>query len=167
MIAGLARRLLPHPWFSLTILLVWMMLVNRFAWGSLVFAAVLGLVVPLVVSPWWPDRTVFRCWWKMPEYLALVIWDIVKANVAVARIVLFMPNRDLRPGWLSVPLRLTSPEGVAVLGATITLTPGTVTCGISEDGRHLLVHCLHAPDLDGVRAEIIDRYESRLLEIFA
>ena len=97
------------------------------------------------------------------------LWGKIVGNtlLAVAQIVLFMPKADLRPCWLPVPLRLTSPEGIGVLAATITLTPGTVTCGISEDGRHLLVHCLHAPDPEAVRAEIIDRYESRLLEIFA
>lgn len=161
------RRWLPHPWLSLTILLVWMMLVNRFAWGSLVFAAILAVVVPAATAPWWPDRPILQRPLKLPEYVAVVIWDIIKANIAVARIVLFLPNRDLRPCWLPVPLRLTSPEAIAVLSGTITLTPGTVTCSISEDGRHLLVHCLHAPDPDAVRAEIIDRYESRLLEIFA
>lgn len=161
------RRLLPHPWLSLTILLAWMMLVNRFAWGSLVFAAILGLVIPAMTAVWWPDRPILRRPLRIPEYLAVVVWDIIKANIAVARIVLFMPRADLRPCWLPVPLRLASPEAIGVLGATITLTPGTVTCGISEDGRHLLVHCLHAPDPDAVRAEIIERYESRLLEIFA
>lgn len=163
----LAHRLLPHPWLSLTILLVWMMLVNRFAWGSLVFAAILGLVIPAAISVWWPNRSALRRPWRLPGYVAVVMWDIVKANIAVARIVLFMPRAELRPCWLPVPLRLTSPEALAILAGTITLTPGTVTCGISEDGRHLLVHCLHAPDPDAVREEIIDRYESRLLEIFA
>lgn len=167
MIARLRRRLLPHPLLSLVILMVWMMLANRFAWGSLVFAAVLGLVVPLVVAPWWPNGVALRRWWMFPPYVALVLWDIFMANIAVARIVLFMPLRDLRPCWLPVPLRLTSPESIAVLAGTITLTPGTVTCGISEDGRHLLVHCLHAPDPEAVRVEIIERYESRLMEIFA
>ena len=50
--------------------------------------------------------------------------------------------------------------------STITLTPGTVSCDLSRDGRSLLVHCLHAPDPDAVLSEIKTRYESRLKEIF-
>lgn len=161
------RRLLPHPWLSLTLVIVWMMLVNRFALGSLVFAIILGLAIPAFTGAWWPHPAGLRRPLKVPEYLAIVIWDIIRANIVVARIVLFLPNRDLQPCWLSVPLRLTSPESIAVLGGTITLTPGTMTCSISADGRCLLVHCLHAPDPDAVRDEIITRYESRLLEIFA
>ena len=54
------RRILPHPIMSLVVALVWMLLVNRFAWGSLVFALMLGLVVPLVTAPFWPDRPRMR-----------------------------------------------------------------------------------------------------------
>ena len=42
------RRLLPHPALSLAVALIWLLLVNRFAWGSLVFALALGLVIPIV-----------------------------------------------------------------------------------------------------------------------
>ena len=38
------RRILPHPVLSLVCALVWILLVNRFAWGSLVFALVIGLI---------------------------------------------------------------------------------------------------------------------------
>lgn len=164
--ASLMRRILPHPGVSLIVALVWMMLVNRFAWGSLVFAVVLGVVVPVMTAPYWPDRAGFRSPGRIAGYIGIVLIDIAKANIAVARIVLFMPKRDLRPCWLTVPLDLTTPEAITVLAATITLTPGTVSCDLSEDGRALLVHCLHAPDPDAVLDEIKTRYESRLKEIF-
>ena len=160
------RRILPHPVLSLVVALVWLLLVNRFAWGSLVFALILGLVVPAATAPYWPHRARIGSPAKIVAYVAIVIWDIVKANIAVARIVLFLPKRDLRPCWLPVPLDLTSPEAITVLAGTITLTPGTVSCDLSEDGRALLVHCLHAPDPPSVLDEIKTRYEARLKEIF-
>lgn len=159
-------RILPHPVLSAVIALVWLMLVNGFAAGSIVFALVLGIVFPLIVAPYWPNRPELRNPGRIAAYGALVIHDIVKANIHVAMIILFTPNRALRPAWITVPLRLKSPEGITTLAATITLTPGTVTCDLSRDGRSLLVHCLHAPDPDAVAEEIRDRYESRLLEIF-
>lgn len=160
------RRILPHPVLSLVVALVWLLLVNRFAWGSLVFALILGLVVPAATAPYWPHRARIGSPAKIVAYVAIVIWDIIKANIAVARIVLFLPKRDLRPCWLPVPLDLTSPEAITVLAGTITLTPGTVSCDLSEDGRALLVHCLHAPDPASVLDEIKTRYEARLKEIF-
>lgn len=160
------RRILPHPLLSLVVALVWMLLVNRFAWGSLVFALILGLLVPAATVPYWPDRARIGSPLRILSYCLIVMWDILKANVAVARVVLFLPNRALRPCWLTVPLDLTSPEAITVLASTITLTPGTVSCDLSEDGCALLVHCLHAPDPAAVLDEIKTRYEARLREIF-
>jgi multicomponent K+:H+ antiporter subunit E len=67
---------------------------------------------------------------------------------------------------VTVPLELTTAEAITVLAGTITLTPGTVSADLSADGRALLVHCLEAPDPEGVVATIKERYERRLLEIF-
>ena len=160
------RRVLPHPVLSLTVALLWLLLVNRFAWGSLVFALALGLVIPIVTAPYWPDRARLRSPRRILGYLGIVIHDIVKANIDVARIVLFMPKADLRPCWLVVPLELTAPEAVAVLMGTITLTPGTVSCDMAEDGSAILVHSLHCPDPAATVDEIKTRYEARLKEIF-
>lgn len=161
------RRLFPHPLLSALLVVVWMMLVNRFAWGSLVFAAMLGIIIPLLVAAYWPGRVRRIRLGRVPAYVALVIWDIIRANIAVARIILFMPNSQLRPAWVVVPLDLTAPEAITVLASTVTLTPGTVSCDLSEDGRALLVHCLHAPEPEAVIDEIKTRYEARVKELFA
>ena len=84
----------------------------------------------------------------------------------MARIVLFMPKAELRPCWLAVPLDIQAPEAIAVLMGTITLTPGTVSCDLAEDGSALLVHALHCPDPAATVDEIKTRYEARLKEIF-
>jgi len=160
------RRILPHPFMSLVVALVWMLLVNRFAWGSVVFALALGLVIPVATAPYWPGRARIRSPGRILGYLVIVIHDIVKANIDVARIVLFKPSADLRPAWLAVPLDLTAPEAIAVLMGTITLTPGTVSCDLAEDGSALLVHALHCPDPAATVDEIKTRYEARLKEIF-
>lgn len=160
------RRLLPRPWLTGLLIVIWMALVNRWAMGSLVFAVLLGIAIPLATAPYWPDGKGFSRPGRIPAYLGIVVWDIIKANFGVARIVLFTPRRELRPAWITVPLELRRPEAITALAATITLTPGTVTCDIAEGGGALLVHCLHAPDTDAVRDEIMTRYQARLKEIF-
>ena len=72
----------------------------------------------------------------------------------------------MRSRFVTVPLDLTSAEAIAVLSGTITMTPGTVSADLSSDGTKLLVHCLEADDPDAVVAEIKNRYERRLREIF-
>ena len=100
------------------------------------------------------------------EYILIVLWDICVANVQVAKIILFKPNSKLRSAWISIPLDLRTPEAITVLAGTITMTPGTVSSDLSEDGHSLLVHCLDAPDPAATVAEIKHRYERRLKEIF-
>ncbi|SIS55338.1 Na+/H+ antiporter subunit E [Phaeovulum vinaykumarii] len=160
------RKLIPHPHLSLLLLVVWVMLQNRVTPGSVAMGLVLGLVIPVMTAPYWPDRPSLRGWGRMIAYALLVMGDIVRANVIVAGIVLFKRNADLRPAWVAVPLDLTSAEAITTLAGTVTMTPGTVSADLSADGRTLLVHCLHAPDPQSVIDEIKDRYERRLMEIF-
>lgn len=162
----LLRRLFPHPILTLLLVLVWLLLVNRFSLNSLVFGTFLGIIIPFVTSPYWPDRPTLRNPAMIVEYITVVLYDIVVANIVVARLILFKRNKDLHPAWVCIPLDLRTPEAITVLAATITLTPGTVSADMSDHGHSLLVHCLDAPDPGAVRDEIKDRYERRLMEIF-
>jgi multicomponent K+:H+ antiporter subunit E len=103
----------------------------------------------------------------MIRYSFLVMWDIMVANVQVAWIVLTVPNAKLKPAWIVVPLDLLEPEAITMLAGTITLTPGTVSADLSDEGHSLLVHVLHTEDPDAVRDDIKSRYEARLKEIFS
>ncbi len=160
------KRILPHPGLTLLLILTWLMLVNEFKWGSLVFGALLGVVLPLLTAAYWPNRPLVKNWWVVAEYVLIVLYDIAKSNIIVAMIVLFRRNDSLHSAWVTVPLDLTSPEAITVLAGTITMTPGTLTADISADGRALLIHCLDAPDPDAVRDDIKARYEARLKRIF-
>ena len=51
------RRLFPHPWLSVVLILTWMLLVNRWAVGSMVFAVIVGVVVPIMTAPYWPNAS--------------------------------------------------------------------------------------------------------------
>lgn len=158
--------LLPHPLLTLLLAVVWTLLQNDVSAGMIVFGVILGVIIPFGTSIWWPDRpSGFRIG-KMISYSFLVIWDIFVANVQVAWIVLTRPNDKLRPAWIEVPLDLRQPEAISVLAGTITLTPGTVSADLSDEGHSLLVHALDVDDPDAVRDEIKDRYERRLKEIF-
>ena len=159
-------RLLPHPLLTLLLVAVWQMLVNYVSLGTLVFGLILGILIPLLTAPYWPYRPRLKNPAMIVEFILIVLWDIVVANVSVAKIILFKRNEDMRPTWVTVPLDLRSPEAITVLAGTITMTPGTVSADVAADGRSLLVHCLDAADPDAVRDDIKQRYERRLREIF-
>ena len=160
------RWLLPHPLLTILLAVVWVLLQNKVTAGMAVFGIILGIIIPRATAIWWPDRPKGFRMGKMITYSFLVMWDIIVANVQVAWIVLTVPNKKLKPAWIVIPLELKQPEAITVLAGTITLTPGTVSADLSDEGHSLLVHVLHTDDPDSVRDEIKSRYERRLKEIF-
>lgn len=159
-------RLFPHPGLSALLVVVWMLLLNSITLGGLLLGLVLGMIIPLLTAAYWPNRPKVRVGWVIIEYLAVVLYDIVVANFEVARLILFRKSKDLRSRWLVIPLELRSPEAIAALAGTISLTPGTVSSDIAADGRSLLVHSIDVHDADAAVARIKARYEARLLRIF-
>ena len=158
--------LMPHPFLTLLLGEVWTLLQNEFSAGMIVFGIILGIIIPWGTSVWWPDTPKGFLLGKMATYSAMVLWDIVVANIQVAWIVLSVPNSKLKPAWIVVPLELRQPEAITILAGTITLTPGTVSADLSDEGHSLLVHVLHTDDPDAVRDDIMNRYQNRLKEIF-
>jgi len=159
-------RLLPHPLLTLVLTVVWVLLANEPSAGSVLFGLFLGVVLPLLTRPFWPERPGIRAPATVIEYGLLVLWDICVANVQVAYLILFKKPEELHSRFLVVPLDTRVPEAIVTLAGTITMTPGTVSCDVSADGRALLVHALDAPDPEEAVATIKRRYERRLLEIF-
>jgi len=158
--------LLPHPFLTVLLAVVWVLLQNELTAGMAVFGLILGIIIPRASAEWWPGRPAEFRMGKMIAYVFLVLWDILVANVQVAWIILTRRNSKLRPAWVVIPLDLRQPEAITILAGTITLTPGTVSADMSDNGHSLLVHALDAPDPDAVRDEIKQRYEARLKEIF-
>ncbi|MBU2936666.1 MULTISPECIES: Na+/H+ antiporter subunit E [Pacificibacter] len=161
------KWLMPHPFLTLLLAVVWVILQKEVTAGMAVFGVILGILIPWGTSIWWPDRPKSLRLGKLCSYSFMVVWDIVVANIQVAWVVLTVPNSKLKPTWIVVPLELKQPEAITLLAGTITLTPGTVSADVSDEGHSLLVHVLHTDDPDAVRDDIMTRYQDRLKEIFS
>ena len=48
-------RFVPHPRLSLFVALIWLALVNEISAGTVVLGVALGLLMPIVTGPFWPD----------------------------------------------------------------------------------------------------------------
>jgi multicomponent K+:H+ antiporter subunit E len=96
-----------------------------------------------------------------------VLLDIVKSNIAVGRIVLGLTHgREVKSGFLDIPLEMRDPHGLAVLAMIVTATPGTVWAGLAEDSSVVRLHVLDLQDPDAWIRTIKQRYEGPLREIF-
>lgn len=159
------RWLLPHPLMTLTLAVVWLLLVNTLDPGQLLLGLLLGVLIPRFTDAFWPERPRLKRPGLMLRYLARLLADIVVANFQVARLILG-PAQRLRPAFIELPVTLRDPFAVSVLASTISLTPGTVSADLSRDRRTLLVHCLDVPDPEALCRHIKHRYETPLGEIF-
>jgi multicomponent K+:H+ antiporter subunit E len=161
------RLLVPHPFLSVVLVVCWLWLNNTLAPGHVLLGAALAVGIPYVTRRFWPEPTRIRHPWRVVEYLAVVSYDIVVANLQVAAIILGPVSR-LRPVFVRVPLALRTDFAVTALASTVTLTPGTVSVEIEDDaagGRVLVVHALRCLDPDDLAQTIKQRYERRLREI--
>ncbi|MDZ5456022.1 Na+/H+ antiporter subunit E [Azohydromonas lata] len=159
------KRWLPHPVLSALLAAVWLLLQQSLALPQLLTAAALALLVPRLLHGFLGEPLRLRRWTVALRLAAVLLWDIVVANVTVARLAL-SPRARPKPAWVRVPLRLRHPGGLSLLAGMVTMTPGTVSCVVDEARGELLVHALDCLDAPALAADIQARYEAPLREIF-
>lgn len=159
------QRLLPSIPQSLTVFVFWLLMAEDYSPGNIVMALVLALLMPLLAARLEREFARLGSLRGIGTLVGRLLWDILIANLTVARQVLG-PNHKLRSQFVWVPLDLTNIHGISALTSVITLTPGTVSAELSEDRRHLLIHCLSTDDPQALIDEIKARYEAPLLEVF-
>jgi len=157
---------LPAPILSLAVFVVWLLLVATVEPAHLLLAAVLALALPLVAQRLRNEHAHMQRPLVAARLGLRVLWDIVMSNIDVARRILGRESR-IHPGFVWVPLDIVNPYGIAALAGIITMTPGTLSSELSADRRHLLVHCFHLEDAAATIAQIKQRYETPLREIFS
>jgi len=97
---------------------------------------------------------------RLPAYWLWLLRELVTSNLQVARIVL-SPRIQVSPVLVNIHAKSLSPVGLAILGNSITLTPGTLTLD-ANDGQ-LQVHCLTQANADELAAGEMQRRVARLM----
>lgn len=158
-------RVLPNPPLTLLLAGLWLMLNNTLSVGHLLLGLLLGWVIPLLVRGFLINVPKVRRPLKLCLFCINVFYDIVVANLHVAKLVLG-PRGRLQPAFVEIPMAIEHSFVLAVLTSIISLTPGTVSASLRPDHKVLLIHALDAPDIEALVAEVKNRYETPLLEIF-
>ncbi|MCR4404337.1 MAG: Na+/H+ antiporter subunit E [Candidatus Acetothermia bacterium] len=99
-------------------------------------------------------------------YVLVLIYRIFVANLDVAYRVLH-PEMPIKPGIVKVKTVLQNEVAKTVLANSITLTPGTLSVDITDDG-YLYVHWINVRAMQEEEASsyIVGRFESLLRRIF-
>lgn len=134
--------------------LIWIIFNGQFTWEIAAFGAALSGVMYWFICRFLgyrPSMDLLACRKALGflRYIAVLVIEIVKANIAVAGM-LFSARYELEPAVVRFRVDLKSKFARVMLANSITLTPGTIT--VSLDGNEYTVHCL-----DKSLAEGIDR----------
>lgn len=156
---------LPHPGLTLLLTLVWLMLANQINLGHVLLGLFLGWGIPLLIGRYLIFVPRVRKPLQLCLFVLKVFWDIVIANLHVARLVLG-PEKRLNPAFVEMPMEIEDEFLLATLACIISLTPGTVSAGLTPDHKTLLLHALDVTDIEALIAELKERYEAPLQEIF-
>jgi multicomponent K+:H+ antiporter subunit E len=162
------RKLLPSPLLSLALFVAWLMLNESASVGNLLLAGLFAWALPMLTARWRPDVPRIGRLGVAVRLAATVLGDIVKSNIAVARLILGN-ERHITPRFVWVPLALRDRHAIVTLAGIVTMTPGTLSSDLSDDGHHLLVHAFDVDDDAAQAALIADikaRYEAPLKLIF-
>jgi multicomponent K+:H+ antiporter subunit E len=150
-----------------SLLALWLLLNTSVSIGHIMLGLVLAIGMVWAGSVLRPLQPKLRRAHLAGVLLVVVLRDIVRSNFGVARIVLgLVRGREVRSGFLKVPLTLTDPHGLAVLAGIVTATPGTVWVDHDVETSTLTLHVLDLRDEDVWIAWVKDPYERLLREIF-
>lgn len=158
-------RFIPHPFLSLSLIVLWMML-TRFSLGYLILGTALSLVAGRAYSALHPVRPRVRRWAVVPRLLLTLFRDIVRSNIAVTRLLLTEGRNARRSAFIQVSLTITDESALAVLAIILTATPGTAWLEYGTETGILTLHIFDASEADHYHDVIGNTYEPMLLEIF-
>jgi multicomponent K+:H+ antiporter subunit E len=160
-------RLVPFPIVSAGLLVFWLTLNQTLSLGQILLGGAVALIGGWALATLQPPKARPRRLLTIFRLAALVIADIVRSNIAVARIILGRGRKRRNSGFVEIPLELRDPHGLATLACIITSTPGTLWVDFNQTNGKLTIHVLDLVDKAEWVRIIKGRYERLLLEIFA
>lgn len=158
-------RILPYPFLAAFLLAMWLLLNQSVSPGQILLGCMVGIAGGLAISTLQiPSGRVHRPL-AIIRLAFIVLLDIIRSNVAVARIIL-TPGREAKSGFLTVKLDLRNEYALSILACMLTSTPGTVWVNFDSAKGVLLLHVLDLVDEQTWIDLIKHRYERLLMEIF-
>ncbi len=154
---------------------VWILVAWPFVNGRINLQVVAaGLMASLLVAVLFHDIlprehhvfiSLVRVFWFL-VYVPVFFYYVIRANLDVVYRALH-PAMPIRPGIVKVKTHLKTDSAITALANSITLTPGTLTVDLTDDG-YLYVHWINVTSDDTEKASrlISQRFEWFLSKIF-
>jgi multicomponent Na+:H+ antiporter subunit E len=143
--------------------LIWALVTGVFSVANLIFGFVLGIGALYLIQEQVGSTGYLPRMKRVTSLALLFLYELLLSGWRVAVLVL-SPDMKLAPGIIAYPLRVDRDIEITLLANLITLTPGTLSVDVSEDRRTLYIHALDCADPDGLRNDIAEGFERKILE---
>ncbi len=155
--------------------IIWILLTWPFADGKIdVQVVIAGLIASVIVAVLFhevlpKEYSVFispvRLFWLL-VYVPVFFYYVIRANLDVVYRALH-PKMPIKPGIVKIKTILKTQSGITALANSITLTPGTLTVDLTDDG-YLYIHWINvkSDDVEQATKFIAQRFEWFLKKIF-
>jgi multicomponent Na+:H+ antiporter subunit E len=160
------RRLI----YFVVALVVWLLLTWSFDIQMLIAGVIASIIVAVLFHEIMPkEHKVFispvRMFWLL-LYVPVFFFYMLIANFDVVYRALH-PKMPIKPGIVKIKTKLKTDSGITALANSITLTPGTLTVDLTDDG-FLYVHWINvkSDDVEEATKFIAKRFEWFLEKIF-
>lgn len=150
-----------HALIFLCILLMlfWLILSFRLDVEVIIIGLLASLLVllynfDLIFNDMEATKITLKTSYLLLRLLVILIWEIFKSNIHVAKIVL-SKKMPIDPGFESVRNPLKKDLNQTLFANAITLTPGTLTVDMSDD--YIVVHGLVKSEIKGIEGSKIEQ----------
>lgn len=156
--------------FVIWILLTWPFVDGKIDLQVVVAGLIASIIVALLFHEILPkEHHVFispvRIFWFL-VYVPVFFYYVMIANLDVVYRALH-PKMPIKPGIVKIKTTLKTESGITALANSITLTPGTLTVDLTDDG-FLYIHWINvkSDDIEQATKFIAQRFEWFLKRIF-
>ena len=150
--------------------IIWMLLTWQIDAQVIIAGLIVSVIVALLFHEILPkEHLVFispiRMFWAL-VYVPVFFYYMIKANFDVVYRALH-PKMPIKPGIVKIKTTLKTESGITALANSITLTPGTLTVDLTDDG-FLYIHWINvkSDDIEQATELIARRFEWFLKKIF-
>lgn len=127
---------------NLLLAVLWFFLTGSYTLNNFILGYIFGLLLIILLRNVFPGRMYIITLYKILKLIVVFFIELIKANLDVIKIItkrkisnepaFFTYNTDLKTDWQLV-----------LLSTLITLTPGTIVLGISDDRKKIFIHCIN------------------------
>ncbi|MDG5480283.1 Na+/H+ antiporter subunit E [Staphylococcus xylosus] len=126
---------------NLMLSVFWLFVTGSYTFNNFILGYLFALLLVYLMRDVLPGRFYIITVYKIVKLFLVFLIELVKANIDVIRIVI-KPKIDNEPSFFTYHTDLKSDWQIALLSNLITLTPGTIVLGISDDRTKIYIHSI-------------------------